>query len=144
MSESWIIQNLEGAIDVWNGRLAEIWQLISMNPATFKGGLSANFGGTAWQDAPNLRDDIITVYTPEFTEDTFVKGKIHAKLKVKTEYNWTKIAQDTHFAYEKAIAETMASRQAKQIAQEEAQKEIKKANEITNLLSFKKSRQAFA
>ena len=66
------------------------------------------------------------------------------KLKVKTEYNWTKIAQDTHFAYEKAIAETMASRQAKQIAQEEAQKEIKKANEITNLLSFKKSRQAFA
>ena len=38
MSESWIIQNLEGAIDVWNGRLAEIWQLISMNPATFKGG----------------------------------------------------------------------------------------------------------
>ena len=38
MSESWIIQNLEGAIDVWNGRLAEIWQLISMNPAIFKGG----------------------------------------------------------------------------------------------------------
>ena len=38
MSESWIIQNLEGAIDVWNGRLTEIWQLISMNPATFKGG----------------------------------------------------------------------------------------------------------
>ena len=38
MSESWIIQNLEGAIDVWNGRLTEICQLISMNPATFKGG----------------------------------------------------------------------------------------------------------
>ena len=55
------------------------------HPATFKGGLSANFGGTAWQDPPNLRDDIITVYTPEFTEDTFVKGKIHAKLKVKTD-----------------------------------------------------------
>ena len=31
-----------------------------------------------------------------------------------------------------------------QIAQEEAQKQIKKSNEITNLLSFKKSRQAFA
>ena len=55
------------------------------NPATFKGGLSANFGGTAWQDAPNLRDDIITVYTPEFTADTFVKGKMKAKLKVKSD-----------------------------------------------------------
>ena len=39
---------------------------------------------------------------------------------------------------------SMAERQAKQIAQEEAQKQIKKSNEITNLLSFKKSRQAYA
>ena len=40
----------------------------------------------------------------------------------------------------------MAERQAKQIAQENARKtaaEVKKSNEITNLLSFKK-RQAFA
>ena len=71
----------------------------------------------------------------------FVKN---AKTKVKNEYNWNKIAQDTHFTYQKAICETMAERQAKQIAQEEAQKQIKKSNEITNLLSFKKSRQAYA
>ena len=38
----------------------------------------------------------------------------------------------------------MADRQKKQIAQEEAQKQIKKSNEITNLLSFKKARQAYA
>ena len=38
----------------------------------------------------------------------------------------------------------MAERQAKQTAQEEAQKEIKKTNEIANLLSFKKARQAYA
>lgn len=55
------------------------------NPAVFKGGLSANFGGNAWQDAPDLRDDIITIYTPEFNEDTFVKGKIKARLKVKSD-----------------------------------------------------------
>lgn len=54
------------------------------NPATFKGGLSANFGGNAWQDKPNSRSDIITLYTDEFKEDTFVKGKIKAKLKVKS------------------------------------------------------------
>ncbi|MBR3883090.1 MAG: glycosyltransferase family 4 protein [Clostridia bacterium] len=92
-------------------------------------------------NANSLADSILTLlYDPKLC-DTVTRN---AKLKVKTEYNWTKIAQDTHFAYEKAIAETMASRQAKQIAQEEAQKEIKKSNEITNLLSFKKSRQAFA
>ena len=68
----------------------------------------------------------------------------NAKQKVKANYNWAKIADDTRYSYEKAICETMASRQAKQIAQEVAQKQIKKTNEFTNLLSFKKSRQAYA
>lgn len=54
------------------------------NPATFKGGLSTNFGGSAWQDAPNSRSDIITLYTDSFKQDTFVKGKMRAKLKVKS------------------------------------------------------------
>ena len=69
-----------------------------------------------------------------------------AKIKVKNEYNWTKIAQDTYFTYEKAICQTMAQIQANQILQERTQK-AKKAKgtetEITNLLSFKK-RQAYA
>ena len=38
MSESWIIQNLENALEVWNDKLAEIWQLITMSPSAFKGG----------------------------------------------------------------------------------------------------------
>ena len=54
-------------------------------PASFKGGLSANFGGNAWQDAPNSRYDIVSLYTSEFDEDVFVKGKIKAKLKVRSD-----------------------------------------------------------
>ena len=54
-------------------------------PACFNGGLSANFGGNAWQDAPNSRYDIISLYTEEFDEDIFVKGKIQAKLKVSSD-----------------------------------------------------------
>ena len=54
-------------------------------PATFKGGLSTNFGGNAWQDEPNSRYDIISVVTPEFEEDTFIKGKMKAKLCVKSD-----------------------------------------------------------
>lgn len=54
------------------------------DPATFKGGLSGNGGGTAWQDPPHQRDDIITLYSPVFTEDTLIKGKMQAKLKVRS------------------------------------------------------------
>lgn len=54
------------------------------DPASFKGGLSANFGGNEWQDEPDLRHDIISLFTPEFEEETFIKGKIKAKLKVKS------------------------------------------------------------
>ena len=70
----------------------------------------------------------------------------NAKAKVKELYNWTKIAQDTHFAYQKAICETMAERQAKQIAQEKAAKVKKKKGEekeVSKLLEFRK-RQAYA
>ena len=69
-----------------------------------------------------------------------------AKTKVKDEFNWNKIAQDTHYIYEKAICKTMAEKQAEQIAQEKAKKTSKAKNadkEITNLLTFKK-KQAYA
>ena len=69
-----------------------------------------------------------------------------AKSIVKQDFNWNKISQDTYFAYEKAICETVAERQAKQIAQEKAKKTNKANNsekEITNLLSFRK-RHAYA
>lgn len=39
---NWVTQNLENALDTWNNKLAEIWQLITQSPETFK-------GGTIWQ-----------------------------------------------------------------------------------------------
>ncbi len=38
MSDNWVVQNLENALDTWNSKLAEIWQLISQSPEDFKGG----------------------------------------------------------------------------------------------------------
>lgn len=70
----------------------------------------------------------------------------NAKAKVKAQYNWTKIAQDTHFIYQKAICQTMAEKQRRELEQEKAKKTKKAKNtqgEITNLLSFKK-RHAYA
>ena len=69
-----------------------------------------------------------------------------AKNKVRNEYNWSKIAQDTHFTYQKAICQSMAEKQKRELEQERARKTKKARNterEITNLLSFRK-RQAYA
>lgn len=38
MSDNWIVQNLQNALDTWNGKLAEIWTLITQSPETFRGG----------------------------------------------------------------------------------------------------------
>ena len=38
MSDNWVIQNLVNALNTWNEKLAEIWQLITMSPQDFKGG----------------------------------------------------------------------------------------------------------
>ena len=99
-------------------------------------------GMKSYAGNPNsLADSILALlFNPELCK-TVSKN---AKEKVKAQYNWTKITEDTHLTYEKAICETMAERQKKQIAQEQAHKHIKKSNEIANLLSFKKARQAYA
>lgn len=38
MSDNWVVGNLQNALDTWNGKLSEIWQLITQTPETFKGG----------------------------------------------------------------------------------------------------------
>ena len=38
MSDNWIVQNLENALNTWNEKLSEIWSLITQSPETFKGG----------------------------------------------------------------------------------------------------------
>lgn len=38
MSDSWIAGNLESTLEMWNEKLAELWQLLTQSPATFKGG----------------------------------------------------------------------------------------------------------
>ena len=37
-SGNWIIDNLNSALSTWNGKLAEIWTLLSTRPENFKGG----------------------------------------------------------------------------------------------------------
>ena len=37
-SGNWILDNIANALNTWNEKLAEIWQLIAQSPETFKGG----------------------------------------------------------------------------------------------------------
>ena len=86
----------------------------------------------------SIADSILTLLYDYKLSSTIAKN---AKAKVKELYNWNKIAQSTHFTYQKAICQTMAERQANQIAQENAKRTKKAKNtdaEITNLLVFKK------
>ena len=90
----------------------------------------------------SLADSILALlYDPKLCSDLSKR----AQEKVRAQYNWPKISEDTHFVYEKAIAETVADRQAKQIAQEQAREAEKKSvkTEITDLLNFKKQRSAY-
>lgn len=102
-------------------------------------------GMKSYAGNPNsLADSILELlFDPQLCNNISKK----ARVKVKNEYNWAKIAQDTHFIYQKAICQTMAERQAHQIAQEKARKEkkiSKSEKELTNLIPFNKKRQAYA
>ena len=38
MSDNWVVQNLENALNTWNTKMAEVWSLLTMSPQSFKGG----------------------------------------------------------------------------------------------------------
>lgn len=54
MSDNWIVQNLQNALDTWNSKLAEIWQLVTQTPETFK-------GGTIWNVILNIHNAVQAV-----------------------------------------------------------------------------------
>ena len=38
MSDNWVVQNLQNALETWNEKLAEIWTLVTQSPQAFKDG----------------------------------------------------------------------------------------------------------
>lgn len=38
MADNWVVQNLTDALNKWNGKLSEVWQLLTQTPQGFKGG----------------------------------------------------------------------------------------------------------
>lgn len=38
MSDNWVVENLQNALETWNDKFAEIWSLLTQTPENFKGG----------------------------------------------------------------------------------------------------------
>ena len=38
MSDNWVVRHLINTLDTWNDKLAEVWKLLTISPASFKGG----------------------------------------------------------------------------------------------------------
>ncbi len=91
----------------------------------------------------SIADSVLSLLFDAKLCDTVSKNAIK---KVKEQYNWNKIAQDTHYVYEQAISQSEAEKQQARIAQEQANKAERAKNtqhEINNLLRFRK-RNAYA
>ena len=101
-------------------------------------------GMKSYAGNPNsIADSVLSLL---FDQQLAMNVTKNAKNKVKNQFNWQKIAQDTHYIYELAISKTMAQRQAEQLEQEKAKKTAKARNtdnEVINLLKFRK-RHAYA
>ncbi len=51
MSDNWVVQNLENALDTWNDKLSEIWTLLLQSPESFK-------DGTIWTVIVNIHEAV--------------------------------------------------------------------------------------
>lgn len=51
---NWIIENLENALDTWNKKMAEIFELLTQSPQTFK-------GGGIWNVIVTIHDAIMAI-----------------------------------------------------------------------------------
>lgn len=50
MSNNWVVENIQNALETWNDKMGEIWRLITQSPEEFKGGIiwdvMVNINGT--------------------------------------------------------------------------------------------------
>ena len=57
MNQNWIVENLNNAFSTWNGKLTELWGLVTTSPQTFK-------GGAVWGVMQSLHNAMIGIGYP--------------------------------------------------------------------------------
>lgn len=52
--DGWIIENLNNALETWNTKLSEVWELLSATPQNFK-------GGGVWSVITSINDGLVAI-----------------------------------------------------------------------------------
>ena len=58
LNQNWIVENLNNAFSTWNGKLGELWGLVTTGPQTFK-------GGAVWSVMQTLHNGMVGMYIHE-------------------------------------------------------------------------------
>lgn len=53
-SENWVVNNLSNALNTWNEKMSDLWQLVTQSPQTFK-------GGAVWNVIEGIHHSLIAV-----------------------------------------------------------------------------------
>ena len=53
-SGNWVVDNIVNALNTWNGKLAEIWQLVTQSPQSFK-------GGSVWKVIDGIHGSLVAI-----------------------------------------------------------------------------------
>lgn len=61
LNQNWIVENLNNAFSTWNGKLGELWGLVTTGPQTFK-------GGAVWSVMQTLHNGMVGM---QRIQDTF-------------------------------------------------------------------------
>ena len=56
-SGNWVVDNIVNALNTWNEKMAEIWQLVSQSPQSFK-------GGSVWNVIEGIHNSLVAVGLP--------------------------------------------------------------------------------
>lgn len=54
LNQNWIVENLNNAFSTWNGKLTELWGLVTTGPQSFK-------GGAVWGVMQNLHNAMVSI-----------------------------------------------------------------------------------
>lgn len=58
LNQNWIVENLNNAFSTWNGKLGELWGLVTTGPQTFK-------GGAVWSVMQTLHNGMVGIGYPK-------------------------------------------------------------------------------
>ena len=99
MSDNWVVQNLEKALNVWNDKLSEIWQLLTQSPTNFK-------GGTLWNVVSSIHGALQAIGYKEFVaavdgqiswKEAEELVKLRSRQYAKRQLTWLRRNPDIHW-----------------------------------------------